>query len=150
MYIYHVTPANGAVDDTIDLAGVPNGYSVGDYGDSDELIHTGDNSNNPIVYTPRNRLVMGHNDFGSDRLSVPSGPISSNFNVYLRRNTTTDMVTATVQGTNTSVVGVYIYGSPTLEVDAPSDSQKAGMDNPGKLGEVIRNIFTGYGKRWQR
>ena len=144
IYIYHVTPANGGKDTDITnfLAGTLNGYSVGDFGDSDELIHTGDSVNNPIVYTPRNRLVMGHADFGSDRLSVPSGPISSDFDVYLKRNTTTDMVTATVQGTDISTVGVYIYGSPTLEVDAPSDSQKAGMDNPGKPGEVIRNIFT--------
>ena len=139
-YIYHVTPA--VTTGTPALAGLTNGYSVGDFGDSDQLIHTGAD-NLPIVYTPRNRLVMGHADLGSDRIAVPSGPISSAFNVYLRRNSTTDMVTATVRGLDDStIVGVYIYGFPTLEVDGLTRSEKGGMDNPGKPGEVIRNAFT--------
>ena len=140
-YIYYVTPANGEADQTVSLANVPNGYAVGDFGDSDQQIYpTGGNL--PVLFTPRNRLVMGHTDFGSDRIAVPSTPISGIFNVYLKKNTTTDMVTATVRGSNSSTVGVYIYGFPTLEVNGLTKSEKGGMDNPGKPGEVIQNAFT--------
>ena len=142
-YIYHVTPANGASTDTISggLLGINDGYAVGDFGDADQQIYNG-SGNLPVLYTPRNRLVMGHDDLGSERISVPSGPISSVFDVYLKQNTTTDMMTATVRGSNSSTVGVYIYGYPTLEVDAPTGRDKGSMDNPGKPGEVIQNAFT--------
>ena len=140
-YIYHVTPANGASTDTVSLAGLTDGYEVGDYGDADQDIYAG-SDNLPVLFTPRSRLVMGHTDFGDKRIAVPSGPISGVFDVYLKRNTTTDMVTATVRGSNSSTVGVYIYGDPTLEVDGLTKSEKGGMDNPGKPGEVIRNAFT--------
>ena len=140
-YIYHV--ANGESATVVSLENLINGYAVGDFGDADQQIYMGRNGNDlPVLYTPRNRLVMGHEDLGSERISVPSGPISGVFNVYLKRNTSTDLVTATVRGSNSSTVGVYIYGYPTLEVNGLTKSEKGGMDNPGKPGEVIQNAFT--------
>ena len=86
---------------------------------------------------------MQHNNFGSNRVSLPSsGPISGQFTVYLKRNTITDMVTAEIRGSDTPIVGVYIYGSPTVEVDYPKGRDKGSQENPGKPGEVIQNAFT--------
>ena len=138
-YIYHVTPTTGT--GTVTLTGLTNGYAVGDFGDGDQQIYTG-TGNDPVLFTPRNLLVMEHADFGGDRIAVPSGPISSAFNVYLRRNTTSDMVTATIDGSTVTTTGVYIYGHPTVEVDYPKGTEKGSKDNPGKPGEVLRNTFT--------
>ena len=79
---------------------------------------------------------------GQTFVSLPSGPISSAFTIHLRANTSTDVVTAQVRGSDVIRTGVYIYGFPTLEVDAPTGRETGSEDSPGKPGEVLRNAFT--------
>ena len=119
------------------------GYTKGDFGDAPIRIYTGDSENLPVLYSNRKKLLMSHTTFGDERVKLPSsGPISSAFTIHLKANTSTDVVTSQVRGSTASVVGVYIYGYPTLEVDAPTGTETGSEDSPGKPGEVIQNAFT--------
>ena len=150
---YYVTNATSTVavpltnntDDLIFFDGSSgSGYAEGDFGDADIQIFVGETTNDlSVEYSPRSRLLMSHDDFeNGKKLSLPSGPISSQFDVFLRENTSTDVVTAQVQDSDTSITGVYIYGFPTLEVDAPTKRDKGSDENPAKPGEVVANAFT--------
>ena len=149
-YTYFVSSATGAITDSIDFAGLtnfgtgPSGYAEGDFGDAPIQIYADDSSKNlPVLYSNRSKLLMSHTTFGDERVSLPSsGPISSAFTIHLKANTSTDVVTAQVRGSDVIRTGVYIYGFPTLEVDAPTGRETGSEDSPGKPGEVIRNAFT--------
>ena len=156
-YYYFVSNANGVSTNSIPLsttigtfspfvAGQNSGYATGVFGGSTSEIFAGESTDNlPVLYTNRSRLQMSHPNYKSDELvTLPSsGPIASNFTIHLRDNTSTDVVTTQVRGPDTPIVtGVYIYGYPTLEVDGLTKSEKGGMENPGKPGEVIANAFT--------
>ena len=155
-YYYYVSNANGVSANTIPLGTTVgtflflrdsgSGYATGVFGGSTSQIFAGESSLNvPVLYTNRGRLQMSHANYkAGERVSLPgSGPIASNFAIYLRDNTSTDVVTAQVRGHNTPIItGVYIYGYPTLEVDGLTKSEKGGMENPGKPGELIPNAFT--------
>ena len=152
-YTYFVTVTDMLASSTVPLSsdsvtftyfadGEGSGYTEGDFGDAPIQIVTGAD-NLPVEYTPRSSLLMSHSTFGDERVSLPSsGPISSAFTIHLKANTSTDVVTSQVRGSTASVVGVYIYGFPTLEVDAPTGRETGSEDSPGKPGEVIRNAFT--------
>ena len=160
-YYYHVTNSNGDSADIVALthdtaarflgfddnqaATDESGYVVGDFGAADIQIFGGDSSDfNPVLYTPRGSLLMSDTNYkNGEKVSLLSGHISSAFTIHLKKNTSTDMVTAQVRGPDTSIItGVYIYGYPTLEVDAPTGREKGSEENPGKPGEVITNAFT--------
>jgi hypothetical protein len=156
-YYYYVASVNGADGAAVTLtnggsalaffeigASAPTiGYAEGDFGDADIQIVTGADTN-PVLYNPRSSLSMSHANYkGGEKVSLLSGPISSIFDIHLKKNTSTDVVTAQVRGSNTPIItGVYIYSFPTLEVDAPTGTKKGSEENPGKPGEVIANAFT--------
>ena len=156
-YYYYVSNANGVQANTIQLSTdvgntfVPfsgdrgSGYATGVFEGSPVQIYAGDSNNLPVLYTNRSRLQMSHSNYKSGELVnlTSSGPIASNFTIHLKDNSSTDVVTAQVRGPNTRIItGVYIYGYPRLEVDGLTNSEKGGMENPGKPGELIQNAFT--------
>ena len=153
-YYYFVSNANGSEDISLTIAGNTfsyfdrnsgSGYATGVFEGSTAQIYDGGVNNLPVLYTNRSLLQMSHSDYKSNELVnlTSSGPIASNFTIHLKNNSSTDVVTAQVRGPNTSIItGVYIYGYPRLEIDGLTKSEKGGMENPGKPGEVIANAFT--------
>jgi len=155
-YYYYVSATAGTSTSIIQLtngtgaltffdASSGSGYAEGDFGDADIQIYAGDTNHLPVRYSPSSRLQMSHTNFESGKkVNLPSGDISSTFAIHLKKNTSTDVVTAQVRGPDTPIItGVYIYGYPTLEVDAPTGrSQKGSEENPAQPGEVIANAFT--------
>ena len=101
------------------------------------------------------RLYVKHNPDDDDIAEFESSrstslTTSSQVKIYLDPNGTlsdgslgyTNTVTATIVDARRSTVQTYINGTPTLEVDAPTGTEKGSRDNPGKRGEMISNAFT--------
>ena len=135
-YVYYVTEVPISKTATVSFVGLRNGYSIGDFGDADILIHKGDSSHYPVTYTDNAVLMIKHS---AGEIDVPITPISSAFDVYLNADSSTDTVTAEVGGSEVSTVGVYIYGFPTLTVTEPTAQGSEGT--PGRPGEKIVNAF---------
>ena len=164
-YVYYVVnptalaPAPGG-DPVVDLTGVgyPGDTTV-NYGNQDFQIVTGTTTVNELYqvkYTVSGggRLYVKHDPTGDieefESSRSPSLTTSTGVNIYLDPNGTlsdgslgyTNTVTATIVDARRSTVQTYINGTPTLEVDAPTGTEKGSRDNPGNRGEMIFNAFT--------
>ena len=139
-YRYFVTGPASA-NTTLGLEGLTNGYAIGDFGDADIQIFEASTTaaeHYSVTYTTTSGGFKVEHD--GEFLSRSSGSkISSGLNVYLTRDTSTNVVTIKADGSDVTTRGVYVYGFPTWEVAEPTG--KGSEDNPGKPGEVIRNAF---------
>ena len=106
-------PANA----TIRLAGVTNGIGHGYYDQSAQRIYNGDGSHYPVTYIVTGAGLLYVKE--GDRSTTPGATLntSSGAQVYLEMTSTTNTVTASVDTSITSTVGIYIYGRPTIGAD---------------------------------
>ena len=128
----------------LSLRNLTNGVADGYFDGNDQPIYSGDRSHYEVMYT----VTPNTGDGGvyvkkGNRLShdTPQKSLraSSGAAVYLSMGGATRTVTVKVNGTDGDAVseGLYIYGNPTLDTRALTNTNQGG--NPG---EVLQDAFT--------
>ena len=136
-YIYYVTqPAPNTA--TINLANLRNGYKAEVY--RDISIYGGDRKHYAVTYDPNDGLTYKIPGRTGD-IPVPDRAISSAFKVSLTGDTNSNVITATVSGSELSTTGAYFYGQPVLTTEPTGDD--TGSDtNQGKANALLTDAFT--------
>ena len=137
-YVYYVTqPAPNTA--TINLANLRNGYKAEVY--RDISIYGGDSKHYAVTYASNVGALTYKIPGRTADIDVPGTAISSAFKVSLTGDTVSNVITATVSGSELSTTGAYFYGQPVLTTEPTGDD--TGSDtNQGKANALLKDAFT--------